>query len=562
MGLKFYNTVYFKILIVVVILFLALLSIISVFFHLNRETLIAKEIEYIDALAEDIYNDFESSIQKSINAIYNIHISSSGIDLAHSGRYMDLFDQASAIADVGVQLEIAIGLNDYLSEISLFIPQINLTLTRESNQRYNVDDMDTSEYIALKDLIDDRNMLYIDNNIISILQTNLSFDTSNEIDKFLVKADFDNAAILDMLERLNVYEDASVILYTESAFEPIAMVGKGASTEGISLSYESETALVPTLDLYIPYSSILIDYDRTYRIFIFLLGMFVFLLVGYIVYCYIVVQKPMAEIIASIQHAQEGRFYRIDSKHKNTEFGMIADKLGEMTENLNEMIEHVYQKDLLVKRAELKQLQSQINPHFLYNNFFMLSRMIENEDNENAGYLLEHLGHYFRYITKEGRDEIELIKELEHAVNYLSIQTMRFQDRISYKVDKIPLRFEHLNVPRLILQPVVENIFKYSMENTDDPINIQITFSCHNNIIYIKIMDTISHIEPSKIAEINERFALKSLDDISGLTNIHRRIGIMYAAGSGLKIENLENSGLCVTITIDTATSVKEEDAL
>lgn len=132
---------------------------------------------------------------------------------------------------------------------------------------------------------------------------------------------------------------------------------------------------------------------------------------------------------------------------------------NDMEDRLSRLIEEVYVQKNLTQKAQLKQLQAQINPHFLYNSFFTLSRRIKRQDYDNAEEFARHLGNYFKYLTRDGSDFIALRQEVEHAKSYATIQQARFSSRVRVCFEQLPDSCSGLMVPRLILQPLLENSF-------------------------------------------------------------------------------------------------------
>ena len=119
----------------------------------------------------------------------------------------------------------------------------------------------------------------------------------------------------------------------------------------------------------------------------------------------------------------------------------------------------------MIQRAELKQLQSQINPHFLFNSYFLLHRLIKSRNFERAVEISKNMGTYFQFITRNASDTVSLLREYEHAEIYADIQSLRFEGRIAVEVEPLPLCCQSIMVPRLIIQPSIENAFAHRLEN-------------------------------------------------------------------------------------------------
>ena len=101
-----------------------------------------------------------------------------------------------------------------------------------------------------------------------------------------------------------------------------------------------------------------------------------------------------------------------------------------MVSKLNVLVKEVYEQKIRSQRAELKQLQSQVNPHFLYNSYFVLYRLAKIPDVDNVLRMARHLGEYFRFITRSRSDEVTLEEELKHTLAYIQIQMYRFDQRV------------------------------------------------------------------------------------------------------------------------------------
>ena len=140
-----------------------------------------------------------------------------------------------------------------------------------------------------------------------------------------------------------------------------------------------------------------------------------------------------------------------------------------MAHILDNLIHKVYEQKILTQRAELKQLQSQINPHFLYNRFFNIYRLAKDEDCENIVLFSKYLGNYYQYITRNAASEVPLSAEYEHAVNYCSIQKFRFDGRLEIRLSPLPEAFRSLKVPRMIIQPILENAFEHGLNQVPSP---------------------------------------------------------------------------------------------
>ena len=143
-------------------------------------------------------------------------------------------------------------------------------------------------------------------------------------------------------------------------------------------------------------------------------------------------------------------------------FGIIGANGG--TGKLKAALEQAYNNKLLVYQSEIKFLQAQVNPHFLYNSFYHLYRMAKMEDNEGVAEMSRRLSSYYRYITRSDQNEVPLTMEYQNISDYTEIQTIRFGDRIKVELEPIPPGYEALMVPRFVLQPLFENAYNHGVE--------------------------------------------------------------------------------------------------
>ncbi|MDR1062276.1 MAG: histidine kinase, partial [Clostridiales bacterium] len=178
------------------------------------------------------------------------------------------------------------------------------------------------------------------------------------------------------------------------------------------------------------------------------------------------VHKPINDLLEAFSEIKGGNWAKRVRHAGGDEFSRLYEGFNDMAENTERLIDEVYVQTNLAQRAQLKHLQAQINPHFLYNSFFTLSRRVKRRDCEGVQELAEHLGNYFQFLARDASDAIALGQEIEHAKSYAAIQGTRFASRLAIRFDDLPEGRRSLTVPRLILQPLLENAFEHGLENT------------------------------------------------------------------------------------------------
>ena len=250
--------------------------------------------------------------------------------------------------------------------------------------------------------------------------------------------------------------------------------------------------------------------------------------------------------------------FEIVHKHRD-EFKYIYERFNSMLINLRLLIDQVYIQKILVQKAELRQLQTQINPHFLYNSFFILHRWIKYGYTDGAIQFSYQLGNYFQFLTRNSADEVPLSLEIEHARTYIDIQAIRFSNKLDVHFEELQAEYYSIMVPRLILQPIIENAFNHGLENIVDRMILSIKFTQSGNMLNIIVEDNGNVLEDSVIERMKQALDDESgSNEITGMVNIHRRIRSKFGKECGVSLARSELGGLKVIISIPTGGPIND----
>lgn len=279
-----------------------------------------------------------------------------------------------------------------------------------------------------------------------------------------------------------------------------------------------------------------------------------FVCIAYFTGVYRLIHKPLRQLTGAFAEVESGNFKAEITDFTSADFAYLYQAFNDMTRKLDKLIEKDYAQKLLLQKAELKQLQAQINPHFLYNSFFMLHRMIKMECTEDALEMANALGIYFRYLTRNSMEQVTLLEEYEHAKTYAYIQGLRFTGRIRIEFDEIPPDFVELPVPKLILQPILENAFNYGLSDKIADGLLQIRFAADGDTLSIFIEENGNSLSDEKLEHLIQKLetarnASAGLE-MSGILNIQRRLAIFSNSHDSLHLSRSPLGGLCVTITL------------
>jgi two-component system sensor histidine kinase YesM len=327
----------------------------------------------------------------------------------------------------------------------------------------------------------------------------------------------------------------------------------------LTLEYSNKLGL--SLAVIIPEKQML-GSIKAYNVWLWLItGFALIVVIGFSYWIYKVLHKPLAKMMRAMRQVETGNFQVVAQPSSHDEFGYLFRKFNEMVGKLDVLVNEVYEQNIRTQRAELKRLQSQINPHFLYNSFFILTRMIKSYDNDTAYAFSIYLGEYFQFITRDGQETVSLSQELKHARTYIDIQTMCFSGRIVADISDIPQQVVQLEVPRLIIQPIVENAYKYALEEKLSAGRVKIHFRLEQQLLHIVIEDN-GELEETALLSLQQKLEESdirnhtgnnaALEETTGLINVHRRIRLRYGASCGLQVERGDMGGLKATITVAT----------
>lgn len=254
------------------------------------------------------------------------------------------------------------------------------------------------------------------------------------------------------------------------------------------------------------------------------------------------------EMVDAFTSVQKGDLnVRMDIQ-TNDEFGIISNSYNLMLESLNDQIERNIKFARETAISEIKQLESQFNPHFLFNTLTNINYMI-NLEPQSASKMIIALSKILRYSIDNTIHNVTLEKDLTYVNNYISIEQIRFKSRLNCTLD---IDEETLNcvIPKLIFQPIIENSIIYGFEGKEC-LDIHIKTFIKDNVLYINLRDDGLGISVDKLEEINK--ILSSSENTSkhiGLFNIDRRIKLIYGENYGLSIRSQENIGTEINITI------------
>lgn len=268
--------------------------------------------------------------------------------------------------------------------------------------------------------------------------------------------------------------------------------------------------------------------------------------------------QSINKLVTAVQRLQQGdmRAY-VDMEKEDSftegEFEYLYKQYNIMVKNLNQLMKRNEELARIRRVSEIKMLKAQFNPHFLFNVLETL-RYTMLVDTKKAEHIIMTLSKLLRYSLDTSVEEITLEDDLDYTIDYLKLHKYRFNDRLNYEF-YLPEDVKKAYVPKLILQPIIENALKYGYQNKME-LNIYIFGKVEDDILILTIYDDGSGIEPDKLEEIRESLKKEENEsDRIGLYNVHRRLRILYGEPYGLTINSQVDAGTEVELKMPYKTS-------
>lgn len=255
------------------------------------------------------------------------------------------------------------------------------------------------------------------------------------------------------------------------------------------------------------------------------------------------VQRPIRRLVKGLQTVQRGDFSVRMAADVNNEFAFLFYRFNDMSRQIQELIDNVLNEKLRAREATLKQLQAQINPHFLYNCIGYMINMAQLKDEEAVVSMGHNLSAYYRYMTRLERPTASLQEETGLIVNYLDIQKLR-NGRIHYRIE-VPEAMLKQQVPRLLLQPIVENAVIHGVGQSYASGEIRITGVREGSLYVLAVDDDGPGLSPERLAELNAQMKQPLGEHMGyGFWNTNQRLVHMFGGRSGLVFQHSELGGL------------------
>lgn len=504
--------------------------------------------------------------------------------LAYYSEYMENIDRIFAIRKLQKRLDVVVENSVLINDASIYIPAINEVISASGGSRQVLNNITEEELRDLQQLSGNSvsPIIYHKTDLASIVADPTLTLNSSQTPSYIIETILSKEELVKGLKQMTgssrngcflIDNDIQVVLastgnksmptevqsYLKQQFKSDGKAIGKIMINGKKFWIDCQTSsyLNATLVSYIA-EEVIVNPMKKYQVWFWAFSVIaLMLIVIYSVSTYKFIHKPLQKLVKAFHKVEKGELdTSIQSRYKN-EFGYLYKSFNSMAENLHTLINQVYKQKILVQKSELKHLQSQINPHFLYNSFFILNSMVRIGEYENLGKFTEQLGEYFQFITRNAADEVPLYNEVQHARAYAEIQAMRFSDRIKVIFDELPDKYRQILIPRLIIQPIIENAYEHALEknqNDEHPGQLFVSFKNEGDNLCIIVENSGDIMNDSEIDMLSSSLSNKGDEsEITGIINIHRRLQLKFGPQSGLSFKHGRQGGLRVIITFPIA---------
>lgn len=346
--------------------------------------------------------------------------------------------------------------------------------------------------------------------------------------------------------------------------------GKGSfewrskSFSGMNVFERMETPYMDwTLVKQIPYEKLNRNAREITMINTFITSLFLVVVISATVFISFRFTEPIKNLIGYINKIQTGNMQVDIQVTSSDEIGVLARRFRLMMQTINNLIVSEYKLDIANKTNQLKALQAQINPHFLYNSLQSIGTLALQNQGPKVYSLLSSLAKMMRYSMNTNEAFVPLKQEIDHVKSYLELQMQRFENGLTVHYD-IADNTLNISVPKMILQPLAENYFKHGFNPSEKSGVLRIKSSLKSGReLELVVEDNGKGIEPELLEQLQRKLTRQpdlpvEPSESIGLVNVSSRLQLYYP-GASMKLEPVEPSGVRVVLTIPVAPTPDSE---
>ncbi|CAI8732106.1 two-component system, sensor histidine kinase YesM [Brevibacillus sp. IT-7CA2] len=303
---------------------------------------------------------------------------------------------------------------------------------------------------------------------------------------------------------------------------------------------------------------ILLAESNSLRSFTMLIAaMFLLVAGGLAIYFSYSLSKPLVQLKEKMLQVKRGNFHERVPVDSQDEIGKLSEQFNQMVEEINRLVNEVYLSSLREREAELAALQSQINPHFIYNTLESINMMAIRSGNYDVSDMVSSLGKLMRYTVAREDGHVTLTQELVSLESYVRIQKIRLGDRLQVYMD-VEESLSDQRIPKLLLQPLLENAIAHGIEHQERGGTIWLTVLCQEGVMQISVRDngkgmseqSLSRLLASLRTPMQQHEMTGNAHNGTALRNISQRLTLLFGEEYGLTIVSRPDQGTEITMKI------------
>ena len=554
------------------LLIFAVFAIVSICFNLITYI---REKRYYSEIIEQEQRDRINYLSKNINdELTTLKITASMAvkedivqDLYCQYDFVNSYERNKMMEDIRKRCIEIDNLNSFVSSSTLILPGKNLKIDRDG---YDIVDEDAYAFL----LNGKRNdLIHMENGkayIFEILNKNYLFDKwseNNILGIFIIEL---NTGLIRQELQYAKMMDADVLFMTNPDKDTIYFTTGDIAFQNLETSENKEKILLDGEEYLFMNSKDDGDFFSLYymqdqgflhliqekmitNILLFAGIIVLTILVAFLLFYKRVFQPLEILLVDAFEQIKESNLsYRIPVTKNNVVFTRLYQNFNYMAERIDTLVSRELKQEILVNQANYKHLQAQINPHFMYNSYFLLYRMIKRGDKEGSLLVCENLGKFFKYINRDSGENKSLSDEISHARSYAIIQGYRYQGIIHVDFPELPQRYNYIVVPRLIIQPLIENVFKYVVSELEEEeeVKLKVSYEEADEELLIHVENS-GRMEEKQLEEIRKKlYGAKKEEDITALMNINTRLNVFFGQERSLETDKSVLGGLKVSLHV------------
>ncbi len=269
--------------------------------------------------------------------------------------------------------------------------------------------------------------------------------------------------------------------------------------------------------------------------------------------------RPVKVLYETMRKVSAGNLSARAEVHSGDEIEILAQGFNDMAENMQSLIGKIKEDEQKMRRADLRLLQEQINPHFLYNTLDTIVWLVEGNKTEEAVNMVVTLSDFFRLVLSKGKEFITLREEKQHISSYLEIQEVRYRDILEYDISIDPSLYNY-QILKLTLQPLVENALYHGIKYKRAKGYIHIAGRKEGEVLYLTVSDNGVGMDEESLAQLRREIGRPCSETGKGfgLANVNERIHMYFGAEYGMKIDSQKGKGTRVELTIPAVRAEQE----